>query len=204
MLSADWHSCDHGWLRRLPYRRPDGTAIYQCRGCGHRLLARKAMDERHQAAMRLADAEQQREASGEAGVDKPVVGQLVGRHVRVQSDGTDGVGGREGRGRQLPQAQRRHRRTSEEVDLLRARALLDDDLAELSDAERAWVWRSLLKGIRVDEACVLALVDLDRLDEAMEAVRARYEHRTLQYKARRAQEVAGALSAVAGKERRAG
>ncbi len=78
------------------------------------------------------------------------------------------------------------RRTWVEVDALRARALLDDDLSELGDGEREWVWRSLLKGIRVDEACVLALLDLDRLAEALEVVRARYEQRTRAYKEWRA------------------
>jgi hypothetical protein len=73
------------------------------------------------------------------------------------------------------------------VDLLRARALLDDDLAELSDAEREWVWRSLLKGIRVDEACVVALLELDRLDEALAAVRARYEQRARRFLEAKAQ-----------------
>lgn len=89
----------------------------------------------------------------------------------------------------LGRPRKQRRRTSDEVDLLRARALLNDDLAELTDGEREWVWRSLLKGLRLDEACVLALLDLDQLDEAMEAVRARYERRTRQYKERRAAQV---------------
>ena len=94
---------------------------------------------------------------------------------------------------------------------MRARALRDDDLAELSDAEREWVWRSVLKGIRIDETCVLALVDLDELDQRLDAVRSRYEHRTRDYKLRRAHESFNqgarrgtAASAAGAKRTRAG
>src|SRR5579871_6556912 len=62
---------------------------------------------------------------------------------------------------------KKRRRSSREVDQLRARALVDDELAELTDAEREWVWRSVLKGIRIDEACVRAFVHPDDLDQRL-------------------------------------
>jgi len=66
MLSADWHACDHSWLRRLDLRHHDAEPIYRCCGCGYRLLPRELTGERQQAAMRRADAEWKREASGDA------------------------------------------------------------------------------------------------------------------------------------------
>jgi len=91
------------------------------------------------------------------------------------------------------EAAKKRRRTSAEMEQLRARALLDDPLEGLTDAGREWVWRSLLKGVRVEEACVLALLDYEALGVALDAVRRRYAERLAAYKARRAAE--GAVAA---------
>jgi hypothetical protein len=76
------------------------------------------------------------------------------------------------------------RRSSREVDTLRARALLGDPLVELSDADREWIWRSLLKGIRLGEACALAGLTIDQLDPVVSSVRHAYHRRIRDYKQR--------------------
>ena len=69
------------------------------------------------------------------------------------------------------------RRSAQEVDRLRARALCGDGLAELSDAEREWVWRSLLKGVRMEQALALAQMASDEVEPALERVRRWYAQR---------------------------
>jgi hypothetical protein len=76
------------------------------------------------------------------------------------------------------------RRSSLEVDTLRARALLGDPLVELSDADREWIWRSLLKGIRLGEACALAGLSVGQLDPILASVRHAYHRRIRDYKQR--------------------
>jgi hypothetical protein len=76
------------------------------------------------------------------------------------------------------------RRSSLEVDTLRARALLGDPLVELSDADREWIWRSLLKGIRLGEACALAGLTVDQLDPVLASVRHAYHRHIHDYKLR--------------------
>src|SRR5215831_19374255 len=76
------------------------------------------------------------------------------------------------------------RRSSLEVDVLRARALLGDPLVELTDADREWIWRSLLKGIRLGEACALAGLTVDLLDPVLAGVRHDYHRRIRDYKQR--------------------
>ena len=76
------------------------------------------------------------------------------------------------------------RRSSLEVDTLRARALLGDPLVELTDADREWIWRSLLKGIRLGEACALAGLTVDQLDPVLASVRHAYHRRIRDYKLR--------------------
>jgi hypothetical protein len=68
--------------------------------------------------------------------------------------------------------------------MLRARALLGDPLVELTDADREWIWRSLLKGIRLGEACVLAGLAADQLDPVLASVRHAYHRRIRDYKLR--------------------
>jgi hypothetical protein len=82
------------------------------------------------------------------------------------------------------------RRTPEQMDKLRARALLDDPLQELTDHEREWIWRSLLKRIRWSETLELAeLSDADAL-MALARVRGRYQVRIDEYKRKKAEEQA--------------
>lgn len=76
------------------------------------------------------------------------------------------------------------RRSSLEVDMLRARALLGDPLVELTDADREWIWRSLLKGIHLGEACALAGLTVDQLDPVLASVRHAYHRRIRDYKLR--------------------
>src|SRR5262245_42368877 len=76
------------------------------------------------------------------------------------------------------------RRSSLEVDTLRARALLGDPLVELTDADREWIWRSLLKGIRLGEACALAGLSADQLDPVLVSVGRAYHRRIRDYKQR--------------------
>jgi hypothetical protein len=76
------------------------------------------------------------------------------------------------------------RRSSLEVDILRARALQGDPLVELSDTDREWIWRSLLKGIRLGEACALAGLTVDQLDPVLASVRHAYHRRIRDYKLR--------------------
>jgi hypothetical protein len=76
------------------------------------------------------------------------------------------------------------RRSSLEVDALRSRALLGDPLVELTDADREWIWRSLLKGIRLGEACALAGLTVDQLEPVLVSVRHAYHRRIRDYKLR--------------------
>lgn len=78
----------------------------------------------------------------------------------------------------------RRRRSSHEVDRLRARALLGDQLVELGDGEREWVWRSLLNGIRIQQSAALAGLNSAEIATALANVRAAYERRISTYKRR--------------------
>ncbi len=89
-------------------------------------------------------------------------------------------------------AGRRRRRTPVEVDTLRARALCGDPLAECSDSDREWVWRSLLKGVRLAEACVLAELELDQLEPVLASIRHAYQRRSRAYRSRTREESARA------------
>jgi hypothetical protein len=88
------------------------------------------------------------------------------------------------------------RRSSQEVDRLRARALRGDILAELTDAEREWVWRSLLKGVRVDQALVLAEMESDEVEPALARIRRWYSERRASLSARPRARSSAALAAV--------
>jgi hypothetical protein len=76
------------------------------------------------------------------------------------------------------------RRSSLEVDTPRARALLGDPLVKLTDADREWIWRSLLKGIRLGEACALAGLTVDQLDPVLASICHAYHRRIHDYKLR--------------------
>ena len=51
---------------------------------------------------------------------------------------------------------RPRRQRSWEVDVQRARALRGDALEDLTESQREWVWRSLLRGVRLSQATKLA------------------------------------------------
>jgi hypothetical protein len=73
------------------------------------------------------------------------------------------------------------RRISLQADLLRARALRGDPLADVSDSTREWIWRSLFKGIRLGRACQLANLSLDQVEPPLEEIRRRYQERCRAY-----------------------
>ena len=75
------------------------------------------------------------------------------------------------------------RRSSTYFDALRAKALQGDRLRDLADAEREWVWRSLLKGVRRAEAVRLAGLRADQVDPAVAQIRRLYQQRIDHYKA---------------------
>ncbi len=111
----------------------------------------------------------------------------------------EGSGGLAGQTGHTPPAQRptaaagrRRRRTSVEVDTLRARALCGDPLAECSDSDREWVWRSLLKGVRLAEACVLAELEVEQLEPVLASIRHAYQRRSRAYRSRTGEESARA------------
>jgi hypothetical protein len=69
-------------------------------------------------------------------------------------------------------------------------------LAELTDAEREWVWRSLLKGVRVDQALALARMESDEGEPALADIRRRYTERHAGLTARPRAQSSAALAAV--------
>jgi hypothetical protein len=78
----------------------------------------------------------------------------------------------------------RHPRTSPEtMDALRVRALRGNKLSELTDGQREWVWRSLLKGVRKAETMALGHFSEEQYSHGVERVRKWYDTRIAQYKA---------------------
>jgi hypothetical protein len=75
------------------------------------------------------------------------------------------------------------KRSPTAMDHLRAKALKGDPLAQLTDREREWVWRSLLKGVRRAETQALADLDDAQLQKALARVKRWYQARIDQYKA---------------------
>ena len=69
-------------------------------------------------------------------------------------------------------------------------------LAELTDAEREWVWRSLLKGVRVDQALALATMESDEGEPALARVRHWYTERRAGLTARPHARSSAALAVV--------
>jgi hypothetical protein len=66
------------------------------------------------------------------------------------------------------------RQRSWEVDVQRARALRGDALEELTDSQREWVWRSLLRGVRLAQATKLAHLPPKETPQALQQVANRY------------------------------
>jgi hypothetical protein len=71
-------------------------------------------------------------------------------------------------------AQRPRRQHSWEVDVQRARALRGDALEELTESQREWVWRSLLRGVRLSQATKLARLTPEETPHALQQVANRY------------------------------
>jgi hypothetical protein len=75
------------------------------------------------------------------------------------------------------------RMSSATLDQWRARALRGDRLGDLSDTQREWVWRSILKGVRRAEAVRLAQLTADQEVQAVARVRCWYAQRLAEFKA---------------------
>jgi hypothetical protein len=71
-------------------------------------------------------------------------------------------------------ANRPQRQRSWEVDVQRARALRGDALKELTESQREWVWRSLLRGVRLNQATKLAQLAPEATPQALQQVANRY------------------------------
>jgi hypothetical protein len=69
---------------------------------------------------------------------------------------------------------RPRRQRSWEVDVQRARALRGDALEDLTDSQREWVWRSLLRGVRLAQATTLAQLTSEETPQALQHVVTRY------------------------------
>jgi hypothetical protein len=84
-------------------------------------------------------------------------------HDAIQGDGSSGNAD--------PQ---RRRQRSWEVDVQRARALRGDTLEDLTDSQREWVWRSLIRGVRLGQATKLAQLPPEETPQALQQVANRY------------------------------
>jgi hypothetical protein len=71
-------------------------------------------------------------------------------------------------------AGRPRRQRSWEVDVQRARALRGDALEELTESQREWVWRSLLRGVRLAQATKLAQLAPEETPQALQPIANRY------------------------------
>lgn len=71
-------------------------------------------------------------------------------------------------------AQRPRRQCSWEVDVQRARTLRGDALEDLTESQREWVWRSLLRGVRLAQATKLAQLAPEETPQALQQVANRY------------------------------
>jgi hypothetical protein len=69
---------------------------------------------------------------------------------------------------------RARRQRSWEVDVQRARALRGDGLEELTESQREWVWRSLLRGVRLAQATKLAQLAPEEAPQTLQQVASRY------------------------------
>jgi hypothetical protein len=69
---------------------------------------------------------------------------------------------------------RPRRQRSWEVDVERARALRGGTLEELTESQREWVGRSLLRGVRLAQATKLAQLSAEVAAQALQQVAKRY------------------------------
>src|SRR5262245_55336174 len=91
------------------------------------------------------------------------------------------------------------RQRSWKVDVQRARALRGDMLEELTESQREWVWRSLLRAVRLSQATKLAQLSPQETPPALQRVAHRYSalidqrrrERQVQRAAQRKEEEAG-------------
>jgi hypothetical protein len=67
-------------------------------------------------------------------------------------------------------SRRPRRQRSWEVDVQRARALRADALEELTESQRGWVWRSLLRGDRLAQAMKVAQLSPMETPQALQRV----------------------------------
>jgi hypothetical protein len=71
----------------------------------------------------------------------------------------------------------------------RARALRADALEDLTDSQREWVWRSLLRGVRLSQATKVAQLPPEETPQALQQVADRYtalmDHRRRERQAQR-------------------
>jgi hypothetical protein len=81
------------------------------------------------------------------------------------------------------------RQRSREVDVQRARALRGDALEELTESQREWVWRSLLRGVRLGQATKLAQLTPETTPQTLQQVAHKYsalmDHRRREWLAQR-------------------
>ena len=89
---------------------------------------------------------------------------------------------------------RPRRQRSWEVDVQRARALRGDALEELTESQREWVWRSLLRGVRLSQATKLALLAPEETPQALQHVVTRYSALMDQRRRERRVHMAGSLN----------
>lgn len=74
-------------------------------------------------------------------------------------------------------------------DQYRAEALQGIRHQDLSDADREWIWRSLLKGVRRKKAVLLSGLPPDQVEHALEWVKRWYRQRAVIYKRQQAAKV---------------
>ena len=79
------------------------------------------------------------------------------------------------------------RRSSAQFDQWRAAMLQGDALRSLSDKDREWTMRTLLKGVRRSEAARLAGMDERQVKRSLLRVKRWYDERITLYKQRQAQ-----------------
>ncbi|MBA3827152.1 MAG: hypothetical protein H0X24_25070 [Ktedonobacterales bacterium] len=81
-----------------------------------------------------------------------------------------------------------HPRTPPDVvDGWRVRAVRGDRLDDLTDAQREWVWRSLLKGVRLAEMLACGGLSQQQYTRALPRIERWYKQRCLAYKAKQGQ-----------------
>jgi hypothetical protein len=76
------------------------------------------------------------------------------------------------------------------MDQLRVRTLRGDRLRDLTDRQREWVWRSVLKGVRRQETIALGHFSEGEYAKGVERVRGWYDQRIEMYKRQQAREQA--------------